>query len=288
MPDEPTGGTSIPSAHDEPDSTASDGTGSEPGHGSPASVDEEPNDPTQQTVDGKLDGSMPQPAGKPLRKTLRRRWLALPLVAAAGLAIAASVLPLQSEDAPRVVSSSLSAVATPSSAATPPAPAPAASTTATTTPSEPNRGPVASAPTGFSFPAAGIDMDVLPLTPSETDLASQTLVPPLTIDAYWLTSYGVPGDGSANTTYIAGHSWDGKDAPFNRLSDESLVGEEFLLTTATGTITYVVDSVTTHDKNTLKDSDIWNVVPNRVVLISCYTEDLWGKNVVVTALPKTG
>ena len=48
-----------------------------------------------------------------------------------------------------------------------------------------------------------------------------------------------------------------------------------------------MDSVTTHDKSSLKDSEIWNVVPNRVVLISCYTEDPWGKNVVVTASPAT-
>ncbi|WP_373637781.1 hypothetical protein [Arthrobacter sp. ZGTC412] len=58
------------------------------------------------------------------------------------------------------------------------------------------------------------------------------------------------------------------------------------MTTVKGTLKYVVDDpVTTHDKNTLKDSDIWNVVPNRVVLISCYTQDPWGKNVVVTASP---
>ena len=48
---------------------------------------------------------------------------------------------------------------------------------------------------------------------------------------------------------------------------------------------YVVESVTTHDKDTLKTSDIWDIVPHRVVLISCYTEDLWGKNVIVTAVP---
>ena len=102
------------------------------------------------------------------------------------------------------------------------------------------------------------------------------------MDAYWLTAYGIPGAGSTNTTYIAGHSWDGKDAPFNRLSDESLVGKAVTVTTAKGTLDYTVDSVATHDKNTLKDSDIWNVVPNRIVLISCYTEDPWGKNVVVT------
>jgi sortase (surface protein transpeptidase) len=111
-------------------------------------------------------------------------------------------------------------------------------------------------------------------------------VPPLTLDAYWLTPYGVPGPDSVNTTYIVGHSWEGRDAPFNRLSDPSLLGAEFVLQAEAGTITYVVDSVTTYDKGTLKDSDIWDIVPHRVVLISCYTEDPWGKNIVVTAMPK--
>ena len=63
------------------------------------------------------------------------------------------------------------------------------------------------------------------------------------------------------------------------------MGKAVRVTTAKGTLDYVVDSVTTHRKDTLKDSDIWNVVPNRIVLISCYTEDPWGKNVVVTASP---
>jgi sortase (surface protein transpeptidase) len=130
-------------------------------------------------------------------------------------------------------------------------------------------------------------MAVLPLTPSATETASQQLVPPLTLNSYWLTPYGAPGTGSDDTTYIVGHSWDGKDAPFNRLSDESLLGSEFTLTTQEGELTYVVDSVITHDKDTLKDSDIWDITPNRVVLISCYTEDPWGKNVVITAHPTT-
>jgi Sortase domain len=145
--------------------------------------------------------------------------------------------------------------------------------------------PAAAAPTGLSIKAAAIDMNVLPLTPSEDDLATQSLVPPLTLDAYWLTAYGVPGAGSSNTTYIVGHSWDGKEAPFNRLSDRSLVGAPVTVTTATGSLRYIVDTVTTYDKDSLKDSEIWNVVPNRVVLISCYTEDPWGKNVVITASP---
>ncbi|MHA7240940.1 class F sortase [Arthrobacter sp. TMS1-12-1] len=209
-----------------------------------------------------------------------RPWLALPFVAAA-VAVAVSLSPSDSSGVPSSApspSSTLSAAATPSPVAVPATVAPAAPAVAT--------GPVASQPRALSFPAAGIEMAVLPLTPSDADLAAQALVPPLTVDAYWLTSYGIPGGGSSNTTYIAGHSWDGRDAPFNALSDETLVGTEFTLTVETGDLTYVVDSVTTHDKDTLKDSDIWNIVPNRVVLISCYTEDPWGKNVVVTAMPK--
>ncbi|MBG6226702.1 sortase (surface protein transpeptidase) [Arthrobacter sp. CAN_A2] len=133
---------------------------------------------------------------------------------------------------------------------------------------------------------ADIDIAVLPLTATDADRVSELLVPPLTLDAYWLTDYGSPGPGSSNTTYIVGHSWEGRDAPFNRLSDPSLVGSEFTLTTLTGRLTYVVDSITTHDKDTLKDSDIWDIVPGRVVLISCYTEDPWGRNIVLTATPK--
>ncbi len=226
------------------------------------------------------------PVSKPAGRTFGRRWIALPLVAAAGLAIAVSVLPPESAGAPSAAPTSAAAPSLPAPAT--PSPTAPARTSVEAAPPAVDAGPAAAQPTGLSFPAAAIEMAVLPLTPSDADLASQTLVPPLTTDAYWLTSYGVPGAGSVNTTYIAGHSWDGKDAPFNRLSDEALVGQEFTLTTETGSMTYVVDSVITHDKDTLKDSEIWNIVPNRVVLISCYTEDPWGKNVVVTAMPGAG
>jgi hypothetical protein len=49
-----------------------------------------------------------------------------------------------------------------------------------------------------------------------------------------------------------------------------------------------VDSVTTYVKSGLKDSPVWEVAPNRIVLISCYTDDLWGTNVVVVASPAAG
>ncbi|MHA7155206.1 class F sortase [Arthrobacter sp. TMN-50] len=145
--------------------------------------------------------------------------------------------------------------------------------------------PAALPPIRLTVPAADFDVQVLALTPTEGEVASQSIVPPFTLDAYWLTSYGSPGEGSTNTTYITGHSWEDRETPFNRLSTDVVVGDPLTLTTETGTLDYVVESVTTHDKDTLKTSDIWDIVPHRVVLISCYTDDLWGKNVIVTAVP---
>ncbi len=147
--------------------------------------------------------------------------------------------------------------------------------------------PAAARPTRIAYPLAGIDVPVHPLEPSQEEKVSRTLVPPRTVDGYWLAPFGVPGAGSTNTTYIIGHSWEDRDAPFNRLSDASVPGQEFDAVTETGTVRYRVDWVTTYLKDTLKDSPIWEVVPNRLVLISCYTDDFWGKNVVVVASPVT-
>jgi len=146
-------------------------------------------------------------------------------------------------------------------------------------------GPVAAAPQRISYPAAQMDVAIHPLQPSQGEAASQSIVPPETMDGYWLTPFGIPGVGSTNTTYVVGHSWQGVDAPFNRLSTMAAPGDRLTVQTTAGTLTYRVDSVTTYLKSTLKDSPIWAVVPNRLVLISCYTGDLWGKNVTVVASP---
>jgi hypothetical protein len=145
--------------------------------------------------------------------------------------------------------------------------------------------PAASAPLRIRYQAAAIDTEVHPLEPDAAAAASRTVVPPSTMDGYWLTPFGVPGSGSGNTTYIIGHSWEDRDAPFNHLSSRANAGDEFDVVAATGTIRYRVDTVTTYLKASLKDSPIWDIVPNRVVLVSCYTEDPWGKNVVVSASP---
>lgn len=148
--------------------------------------------------------------------------------------------------------------------------------------------PAASVPQRITYPAAGIDIEIHPLDPPSRDAESQSIVPPETIDGYWLTSFGTPGDGSANTTFIIGHSWQGLDAPFNHLSSDAVPGDMLTVATGTGELRYSVESVTTYTKATLKDSPVWDAVPNRLVLISCYTEDPWGKNVVLVASPARG
>ena len=130
-----------------------------------------------------------------------------------------------------------------------------------------------------------MDIPVHAFVPDEASVASRGLVPPETMDGYWLASFGSPGAGSTNTTYVMGHSWLGRDAPFNQLSTAAGPGDRLAVRTASGTLDYQVNSVSTLTKSTLKDSDIWDIVPNSLVLISCFTEDPQGKNVVVIASP---
>lgn len=128
-----------------------------------------------------------------------------------------------------------------------------------------------------------MDQNVVSLTP-QVD-AGESIVPPRTLDAYWLASYGAPGPGSTNTTYVVGHSWEDRPSPFNNLSVQSKVGDRLTVTTAEGILDYRVDEITTENKDTLKDSAIWAIVPGRLVLVSCYTADLWEKNIVLVASP---
>ena len=145
--------------------------------------------------------------------------------------------------------------------------------------------PAAAQPVRIRYQSAAFDVAVHPLDLDGEAQSSRTIEPPATKDGYWLTPFGIPGNGSGNTTYVIGHSWEGADAPFNHLSTAAAVGDHIEVETAAGSISYRVDSITTYLKSGLKDSPVWDMVPNRLVLISCYTEDPWGKNVVVTAYP---
>jgi hypothetical protein len=145
--------------------------------------------------------------------------------------------------------------------------------------------PAAAPPVRIRYPSAAFDVAIHPLDVDGEARSRRTIEPPATKDGYWLVPFGTPGKGSGNTTYVIGHSWEGADAPFNHLSSAAAVGDRIEVETTAGTISYRVDSITTYLKSGLKDSAVWDMVPNRLVLISCYTEDPWGKNVVVTAYP---
>ena len=143
---------------------------------------------------------------------------------------------------------------------------------------------VVRAPTHIRYPAAGMDQAVLPLA-SGQESGTGSLTPPQTLEAYWLTAYGSPGPGSTNTTYIVGHSSDVVDSAFNNLSSQARIGDQLTISTADGPQLYQVHTVSTENKNTLKDSHIWTKVPGGLVLVSCHTADLWGTNIIIEASP---
>ncbi len=143
-------------------------------------------------------------------------------------------------------------------------------------------------PLHISYDAVGLDQGILPLTPTPQELALNSIVPPHTPDAYWLSPYGMPGEGSTNTTYVVGHSQEGGSSPFNNISAHAKAGDLLTVTTAVGRLDFRVDEVTTEYKETLRDSKIWDIVPGRLILITCYAADLWGKNIIVQASPLPG
>jgi hypothetical protein len=145
--------------------------------------------------------------------------------------------------------------------------------------------PAAAVPVRLLYPGADADIAVLALTPSPQDLASGEVEPPKTKQGYWLTSYGKPGAGSTDTTYIVGHRWLAEEAPFNRIGTNAAPGDGLTLNTQTGTLDYIVTAVETYNKETLNSASVWDRVPGRVVLITCDLDDPWGKNTVITADP---
>jgi LPXTG-site transpeptidase (sortase) family protein len=145
--------------------------------------------------------------------------------------------------------------------------------------------PAAAIPLRLLYPGADADIALLALTPSSQDLARGEVEPPKTKEGYWLTSYGKPGTGSTDTTYIVGHRWLAEEAPFNRIGTNAQPGDGLTLSTQTGALDYIVTAVETYDKETLNTAAVWNRVPGRVVLITCDLDDPWGKNTVITADP---
>lgn len=159
--------------------------------------------------------------------------------------------------------------------ATPWTPAPTPASTVTPSPSstpEPTVVAVA-APVQLQVPSVGIDVGVLPIAPP----TGGDLDPPTMRDAYWIDAFGQPGTETDNTVYIAGHSWDSGPAAFNSLFDTGAQdakvhpGDEIVLTTGQGRLTYVVSGSARYPKDSLAEVDeVWRIVPDRLVLITCF------------------
>ncbi len=144
------------------------------------------------------------------------------------------------------------------------------------------------APTRVEVPSVGLAVDVLPIAPEGGELD-----PPTLGEAYWIESYGTPGTAADNTVYLAGHSFNSGSAAFNPLFDKDdqvalvVAGDEVVVTTGTGRLTYTVESTERVPKDELSGvEEVWKIVPGRLVLITCFQRNDGGAsqdNLVVYA-----
>jgi hypothetical protein len=124
-------------------------------------------------------------------------------------------------------------------------------------------------------PSLGMDLPLLPMTPS-----GDTINPPLLTAGYWIEPYGSPvGDAAeaTNTLYVAAHSAGHGDDGFDPLIADDGTGSTLAsgdvveVRTPTGTVRYAVQSTRRYAKVALPDADeVWEVSPGRLVLITCF------------------
>ena len=137
------------------------------------------------------------------------------------------------------------------------------------------------------FTAAGIDMKVVPL-----DVQGQVLDPPEDGNAHWLMDYGRAGPDARDTAYLIAHSCGlgspgctPERFPFNTRTSQAAAGQTIHVQVDGGEFRYRVTGVATYGKDAApaEKHGTWDQVPGRLVLISCYTRDPLGTNVVVFA-----
>lgn len=176
----------------------------------------------------------------------------------------------------------------PPASSTAPTPAPSAAGPAVT-PTDPAPSAVpepqtASAPPGATtgvrlrVPSVGLDLPVLPMEPEDG-----VIDPPTLGEAYWIDPYGDPvgsAEQAQNTLYITGHSWARGDAAFNPLLDRAQqrgaveAGDVVTVATPGGSVDYTVESTRRYAKGELPGAgEVWDVVPGRLVLITCFQRD---------------
>ncbi len=201
------------------------------------------------------------------RPSPSRRRIAL--AAAAVLAMTGALLLLGGPTVRRGEAVPHAAAAAPSTTAGPRAEAPGTaspSPAASFTPSSDVR---------LVIPSVGLDLPLLPLTPS-----GGTIDPPLLTAGYWIEPYGAPvGDAAeaTNTLYVAAHSAGSGDDGFDPLiagggAGTTLAsGDVVEVRTPTGTVRYTVQSTHRYGKDALPGTDeVWQVAPGRLVLVTCF------------------
>ncbi len=199
-----------------------------------------------------------------------RRTAAIAAVAALGIAGSTLLaVGLADDERPAAATGSSDPVAAATSGA------PAAEPVQPTLPPEGETLPTPSSDVHVAVPALGLDLPVLPLTPTEG-----AINPPLLTAAYWIEPYGDPvpaADQADNTLYIAAHATGTGDYGFDPLvdaeaADEGLrPGDVVEVSTPGGTVDYTVERTERYGKDELAGAaDIWAAVPGRLVLITCF------------------
>ncbi|WP_299956421.1 class F sortase [uncultured Modestobacter sp.] len=126
----------------------------------------------------------------------------------------------------------------------------------------------------LELPSVGVDVAVLPLTPT-----GGVIDPPTMADSYWVRPYGEPGAQPDNTVYIAGHSWTKGAAAFNPLmpGDHGAgvsTGDVVTVETPDSSVDYTITRTERYSKDALPGAtDVWTVMPGRLVLITCFVDD---------------
>lgn len=153
--------------------------------------------------------------------------------------------------------------------------------------------PAQSEPIGLVISGAHIDTAVarLPMTPEQVE--GLIFDPPQDPQGYWIDLFGKPGIESTKPTVIMGHGCEGipecetTDWQFSRLSNPKLMhtGTEIVVTTEKGTVCYRATQVVTYGKDDADgQSRIFDNRPESdLVLVTCYTQDIHGKNLFVVA-----
>jgi hypothetical protein len=127
-------------------------------------------------------------------------------------------------------------------------------------------------PTRVAIPDLGLDAAVEEYTDAMVAAADGWVDPPHRDVVAWWSGGGTPADPADNTVYLYGHV-SRLDAVFNRLA-EAIPGQEVVVTTGAGTLTYrvteVLPPVLKEDLPTTPA--VTDAVPGRLVLIGCHRE----------------